>query len=366
MSVAAQGAFGTQLGFKRYKTEGQQVPLPFSLEVPSDISGSLRAVISVNGQPLWLAEDVGFARGAEPVDLGAMRLESVTPLSFASRFDCDGTEALFGVIDNDAIMRVHGQDYRMVETIAASGARYVAEGDDRTELWSKGKSAMVIVAGDELPECTLIDKSAEPYNASGNEPGWNLEITETQVDVVADYGALTRTAPRPEVLVAPGTYLFDMPGINASLTLREQLCRDNATGMPHPHRAMLKLDDRELHGCGGDPSSLLTGVVWQIQEVANKEVIDSTTVTIEFSEGGRVSGGTGCNRFMGGYDLTGEGLTFRQVGSTMMACRDALMTQEQGVLDALEQVRRFDIDDAGALLLIGGPEDNILLTAHRP
>ncbi len=36
------------------------------------------------------------------------------------------------------------------------------------------------------------------------------------------------------------------------------------------------------------------------------------------------------------------------------------------VLDALEQVRRFDIDDTGALFLIGGPENSAMLTAHRP
>lgn len=366
VSIVAQGAFGTEFDLKRYKTEGQQVPLPFSLDVPRDLSGTVSAVIRVKDQPWWLVEDVGFDAGADAVDLGDLRLESFTPLSFASRLDCSGTEVQFGVMDNHAVLRVHGQDYRMVEVVAASGARYVHEDDDSTEFWSKGETAMVTIVGDQLPECTPIDDSAEPYRASGNEPGWNVDIREMQVDVVADYGSLTRTAPRPDVRVTPGTYLFDMPGINTSLTLKERLCRDNATGMPHPHSATLRLDDRSLRGCGGDPVSLLTGVAWQIEEVESKKVIDSTNVSIEFGDDGRVSGSTGCNRFMGGYDLTGEGLTLGQMGATMIACPDPLMTQERSVLDALEQVRRFDIDDTGALFLIGGPENSAMLTAHRP
>jgi len=41
------------------------------------------------------------------------------------------------------------------------------------------------------------------------------------------------------------------------------------------------------------------------------------------------------------------------------------MMQERRIFDALEQVRRFDLDDTGALLLIGGPEDAPLLKARR-
>ncbi|WP_372922684.1 META domain-containing protein [Roseovarius sp.] len=366
VSIVAEGAFDAEFDFKSFNTEGQQVPLSFSLEVPRDLSGTVSAVIRVKDQPWWLVEDVGFAAGAEPVDLGTMRLESYTPLSFASRLDCGGTEVLFGIVDDHAVLRVHGQDYRMVEAIAASGARYVNERDDSTEFWSKGKSAMVTVAGDALPECTQVDESAEPYRASGNEPGWNVAIRETQVDLVADYGSLTRTAPRPDVQVARGTYVLDMREIDVSLTLEERLCRDDATGMPHPHSATLQLEDRSLHGCGGDPASLLTGVAWQIKEVASEEAIDGATLTVEFDADRRVSGSTGCNRFMGGYDLTGEGLSLGQIGTTMMMCRDELMMQERGVLDALEQVRRFDIDDTGELLLIGGPDDSTVLKAHRP
>ncbi|GGO55105.1 Heat shock protein HslJ [Roseovarius pacificus] len=366
VTVSAQGAFGTELDLARFETTGQQVPLPFELTVPKGLSGEVSAVIRMKDQPWWIVQDIPFGAGNTPVDLGDLRLERFTPLAFATRFDCDGTEVQFGVADDRAILRVSGQDFEMVPAISASGARYVSKGDESTEFWSKGDMAMLTVAGEEMPECTRISDDAAAYRAGGNEPGWYVSIGKTEIDVVADYGELTRSAQRPDVQVMPGAYVFDMPDIRTRLTIEDRMCHDDATGMPHPHRATLDLDERSLHGCGGDPASLLTGREWRIEDVAGQGIIDASNITILFDRNERVSGSTGCNRFMGGYELTGEGLNLGQMGATMMACPEALMKQEQRVLDALQQVRRFDIDDTGALVLIGGSEDAPLLTGRRP
>ena len=50
----------------------------------------------------------------------------------------------------------------------------------------------------------------------------------------------------------------------------------------------------------------------------------------------------------------------------MMACPETLMMQERRMLDAIEQVARFDITHDGALQLIGGPDDTVLIEAARP
>ena len=156
-----------------------------------------------------------------------------------------------------------------------------------------------------------------------------------------------------------------MPDIEARLRLEEEICYDDATGMPYPHRAALALDGQEMRGCGGDAASLLTGAEWQIEDVGEMGIIDGSNITISFDANGRVSGRTGCNRFSGIYMLDGEGLGFGQMAATMMGCPEAMMTQEQRVLDALQHVVRFDIDETGALLLIG-PAGETLLTARRP
>lgn len=72
---------------------------------------------------------------------------------------------------------------------------------------------------------------------------------------------------------------------------------------------------------------------------------------------GRVAGSDGCNRFMGGYVLGGDGLSFSQLASTMMACPDG-MDVAQRYTAALGATARYRVmgaqlelyDGSGAVL----------------
>lgn len=121
-----------------------------------------------------------------------------------------------------------------------------------------------------------------------------------------------------------------------------------------------------MRGCAGDPASRITGGEWRVEAVAGEAIVAGATVSIAFSDAGRVTGHSGCNRFTGRYTRTGEGLSFGKLASTMMACPEALMRQERRVLEVLARVTRFDIDETGQLLLIGDKNDHALLTARRP
>lgn len=366
ISVTARGAFDTVLGETQFTTEGKQVPLPFSLTVPGGLSGQVDAFIRIGGTPRWIIRDVPFSAGETPVDLGELQLAPITPLTFAAEYDCHGLPVAFGILNDRAMLRVDGRDFEMREEVSASGARYVSVDDPGTEFWSKGDEAMLTVEGQDMGRCVKVAPEEPPvYRAQGNEPSWHVLIGADIVELTADYGALTHTEPRPDAQVSPGTYAFDMPRVDARLTLQETLCHDGATGMPYPHSATLLLGDRSLTGCGGDPASLLTGAEWRIENVAGQEVIDNAEITIAFDADGRVSGRAGCNGFSGMFELTGEGLRFGQMVATMMACPEPQMVQERRVFNALDAVRRFDIDASGALLLIGGAEDAPILIARR-
>lgn len=52
-------------------------------------------------------------------------------------------------------------------------------------------------------------------------------------------------------------------------------------------------------------------------------------------EDGSASGTSGCNSFFGSYTLSGDRITMGEMGSTLMACEEALMQQEQDFLAAL-------------------------------
>lgn len=365
LRVEATGLFDVPLGQALIETTDRQVPIGFDLHVPAGVSGRITAVIRAGDQPWWIAQGATFDAGTGSVDLGRITMEQVTPLAFATRYDCGGTIVEAGVADDLVILRTGGREITLEPDPAASGARYVDPGGSGTMFWSRGDSAMVALEGLDLPECHREMPGTAPYRAGGNEPGWSVLLTRQTAEISAEYGAITHSVPRPAPHVESGAYVFDMTQADAQLRISETLCHDDATGMPHPHNAALILDGRTMTGCGGDPASLLTGSEWQIEDIAGQGIIDNAQITIAFSADGRIAGNTGCNRFTGGYTLSGEGLNLQPAGVTLMACPEPLMTQEKRMLDALAQVWRFDLDDTGALLLIGGVDDGALLTARH-
>jgi heat shock protein HslJ len=121
--------------------------------------------------------------------------------------------------------------------------------------------------------------------------------------------------------------------------------------MPHPYQVRYDLDGETHSGCGGEPKSLLTGGEWVVEEIGGQPVIADAEVTILFMEEDRVAGGASCNRFFGSYKLSGEGLSFGQMGGTMMACPGPLADQETRFLKLLQETHRFEIDPEGRLVL---------------
>ena len=363
--VVAEGRFGAMLGEVILDPDGQQVPLPFEMTVPSGLSGEVSAVIRVRDRAHWVLEGIVFPAGQEPVDLGDLTLEPVTPLAFATQLICGDIPVSIGVLDKRLVLQVEGREIALEEVRAASGARYEAPGEADTVVWNKGTAFTIRVDGRDFPDCRrVLPASKTPYRAQGNEPGWHVTLDPETATVVADYGEISRETARPALQVVPGAYEFHMPEIGATLRIEEQLCHDDATGMPHPDTARLKLDNRDLRGCGGDPADLLTADPWRITALGDADLVDSERLSLNFLAPDRVAGSSGCNRIVGSFKLTGEGLHLGSMGSTMMACEDPLMEQERRMLDALEQVTRFDITGDGTLLLIGGPDDTVLLEAR--
>jgi heat shock protein HslJ len=73
-------------------------------------------------------------------------------------------------------------------------------------------------------------------------------------------------------------------------------------------------------------------------------------ISIVFTAEGRAHGSGGCNRFTGGYNVSGNALRFGQVGSTMMACPPPAMELEHRFHAALVETRGWRIEDRALLL----------------
>jgi heat shock protein HslJ len=104
----------------------------------------------------------------------------------------------------------------------------------------------------------------------------------------------------------------------------------------------------------------LAGTEWLAFDIAGSAPVERTRPSIRFGEDGRVSGAGSCNRFVGGWRRTDDGLrlVFGPMASTMMACAEPVMAQEQRYLRLLEGEKPFTLRPDGTLV-IGTPPESV-------
>lgn len=189
-----------------------------------------------------------------------------------------------------------------------------------------------------------------PFKAQGNEPAWQLTVTETNLELSQGYEQKSQQFSSVELLQAGKVVITagNKKELNAALT--PSICHDSMTGMPYPWQVEVTVKGKTLQGCGGDPLELLLGE-WQIEDINGEGIIDNSHLTITFDDQGQVYGSATCNRYGSSYELTGEGLSFGHSLATKMACPEALMNQEQKFLETFNEISQFDINENGALIL---------------
>jgi heat shock protein HslJ/membrane-bound inhibitor of C-type lysozyme len=335
-------------------TEGRQVPLPFLIVAPPGGDYRLRGAIFSGGRAEWLSGEVVVPAGEEPLDLGVIPLTRHTAAGLASRMRCGAAEIEVGFVGDDVVLRTGAETIQLKAVAAASGAKFSNGGLPETVFWSKGNVAQVTLRGEALEECRpMIDTPLLPLLARGNEPFWRLELTEAGYVFEPNIGEPRQEGPLAAPVAVAEGLRFDLSPV-LGVTVERRLCRDTMAGMPHPLSVTVRSGERELAGCGGAPASLLEGG-WRVEHVEGAILPEGSEVTMAFDTAtSRVSGKSACNRFMGSYTLTGEGLSFGPAAGTMMACPADLMAVERTFLDRLETVDRFDFAADGALELYAG------------
>lgn len=101
----------------------------------------------------------------------------------------------------------------------------------------------------------------------------------------------------------------------------------------------------------------LQGTTWQLEDLNGTGVLDNVQTTLEFSEDDRIFGTGGCNRYFSDITFEEDGATATNqevelgvVGSTQMACLDAVMDQELRYFQSLQSAERMELD--GPFLLV--------------
>ena len=108
------------------------------------------------------------------------------------------------------------------------------------------------------------------------------------------------------------------------------------------------------------PGISIEDTAWVLESYGEKEnlkgLIADTEITIEFkSAESEFSGSGGCNNYFGGYEINRNELTIKApIGSTMMACPEPVMDQEQEYFKLLETTETFQIQNGKLIISCSG------------
>jgi putative lipoprotein len=94
------------------------------------------------------------------------------------------------------------------------------------------------------------------------------------------------------------------------------------------------------------------GIEWRVAELAGVEPVEGHVPTLTLDETGRAGGNSGCNVYFSTATIKDDGtISFSEIGSTYIACEDAVMEQERAFFEALELTEQYRLDDGGLQLL---------------
>lgn len=91
---------------------------------------------------------------------------------------------------------------------------------------------------------------------------------------------------------------------------------------------------------------------------------EGTELTVNFSPDGQVFGSSGCNTYSGSYTFADGSLTVGALAMTMMACEDAINTQEQQFLTALQVPST--VEASGGTVTLRDADGAMQVTLARP
>ncbi len=96
-------------------------------------------------------------------------------------------------------------------------------------------------------------------------------------------------------------------------------------------------------------------------------VVEGSSITLEFKENNQVGGNGGCNSYGGKYEMQDDNLSFKDITSTLMACADEQVTQqEQQYFQALQTATRFEITEDNLTIWYADEQNKLSFVKANP
>lgn len=255
----------------------------------------------------------------------------------------------------------------------------------RSTTWfSALAAALVAAACAPQPPAPAPAPLGYDFRAVGQEPGWSLDLRRRDgwLHLTLDYGRTRLAAAATPAATEPGgatVYTARTDVHELRVRIEPERCRDVMSGEAFPARVVLSVDGREYRGCGrpldGPETNLtsppLRGTYWKLVELGGQPVRrggDAREPHLRLlADEPRLSGATGCNHLLGGFESDGDMLRLTGVGMTRMACVDPMLAeQEQRFVAALQRVARYRLADSRLALLVGTDVLAQFVAVERP
>lgn len=189
---------------------------------------------------------------------------STQPVARTFVFDCDGAYRLVATFAPGTEGKLHlelpGASRTLLPVVAASGARYLADG---IEFWNKGPNASLSIDGQAARQCrnnasaTIWENARRRgvlMRATGNEPGWYLEIGPEKIIYAGQYGQQVLDFPFDDSMIshqqANTIYRTATPENQLEAKVETGDCFDTMSGEKFSRRVTLQLNRQTLYGCG--------------------------------------------------------------------------------------------------------------------
>jgi putative lipoprotein len=113
------------------------------------------------------------------------------------------------------------------------------------------------------------------------------------------------------------------------------------------------------------PSAGLVGTRWTLEDLGGAGVIEEASATLEFPEPGKVAGSGSCNRYFGTVTINGSAISISPLGTTRMACAEAVAMQEVSYIRALQGAERYTLRGAVLLIYVRGMQSPLRFVTAR-
>lgn len=183
----------------------------------------------------------------------------------ARSYDCDDGFRLVAEFrpDEDSVFVFLPDGGRAIPRVRSGSGTRNEEPADGVTLWEKGPEVSLTTADGTTRRCvenrrgSIVETAklaGADYWATGNEPGWTLEIYPDRILFVTDYGQARYEAPVSAPVVddagRTATYFGPSRGGVLVVTIRGERCADSMSGESFEGTIEVKLGDRSYTGCG--------------------------------------------------------------------------------------------------------------------